>query len=91
MIMRDNIPENHAVYHIDNNYLNNVRENLKIVSNDMLTRSIKKKEGTTSKYIGVSFRQDTQKWAASYKKVSLGSFKNSSIKFLLFFKRVQMV
>ena len=53
--------------HIDNNRLNNTRDNLRIASYTENTRNRKKKENATSKYRGVSFNINKKLWQASIK------------------------
>lgn len=66
--------------HIDNNPLNNRRDNLRIVTNrENMSNQKKKKEGKyTSKFVGVSFNKRDKKWESSIeinnKSVCLGKF-----------------
>lgn len=53
-ILKETIPENYIVDHIDNDRLNNQRSNLRIITHSENSRNKKKKENCTSKYIGVS-------------------------------------
>jgi hypothetical protein len=55
------------VDHIDNNRLNNTRTNLRVCTHSENTRNRKKKENSTSKYIGVSFNITKKKWQVSIK------------------------
>jgi hypothetical protein len=50
---------NEIVDHIDNNPLNNNLENLQLITN---RENLSKDKKGFSKYIGVSFRKDTNKW-----------------------------
>lgn len=56
-----------VVDHINNNGLNNTRENLRIVSRIINGHNKKKKENTLSSYIGVSFQKQTNKWRSYIK------------------------
>jgi len=64
-ILKINIPDNHVIDHINNNKLDNRRENLRIVTHSENSRNRIKKENTSSLYYGVSFDQNSNKWAAS--------------------------
>lgn len=62
-ILKNIIPEKHVVDHIDNNKLNNRRNNLRILSASENSRNKKKKENCTSEYNGVCF--NNEKWQVS--------------------------
>ena len=66
--------------HIDGNGLNNTRENLRIVTSCQNNRNRKKIPGRSSKYKGVSFEKDRNKWRSiiinNYQKIDLGRFDN---------------
>lgn len=53
--------------HIDNNPLNNTRENLRRSDSQKNSQNRKKAIGKTSKYIGVCFFQTRQKWSSNVK------------------------
>jgi hypothetical protein len=80
MTFLNHIPCGHKIVvdHIDNNPLNNNVENLQLVSNR--ENSSKNRIGGTSKYIGVCWNIQKQKWNSEItinnKKVLLGQFKN---------------
>jgi len=63
------IPDNHVIDHINNNKLDNRRENLRIVS-------LSEKPSKSSKYYGVSFDKKSNKWVSSI------SYNNRTIKIL---------
>lgn len=67
-----------VVDHKDNNSTNNHIDNLQIVTNRY--NSSKDQKGHTSKYLGVSWREDRKKWRASIyhngKNIELGHFNN---------------
>ena len=54
-----------VIDHIDNNKLNNVIDNLQIITNR--ENSSKDRKGGTSKYVGVSLIRKTNKWKAQIK------------------------
>jgi hypothetical protein len=57
---------NKILDHIDGNGLNNVRANLRVVnrSQNCMNKTVSRK-GMSSKYKGVSFRKDKNRWRAS--------------------------
>jgi len=71
-------PENMVIDHIDHNPLNNMRSNLRIVTqhNNMMNQS--KRKDNKSGVIGVAFRKDNNKWQArlrlNKKNIHLGYF-----------------
>jgi len=74
-------PENNLVVdHIYHNTLDNRRRNLRILTNgeNGQNRKGKNKSNFTSKYRGVSFRKDIQKWSAyltiNRKRIHVGTF-----------------
>jgi len=77
-IILENVDDNFVVDHIDNNGLNNTRENLRIVNRNVNSYNRKKKSNTSSKYIGVHFSKRQKKWISSIRanesKDILGSF-----------------
>lgn len=64
-ILNNDINSHTKIDHIDNNPLNNTRNNLRIVSNSENTRNKKKRENCSSNYIGVSFKKNINKWATT--------------------------
>lgn len=73
--------EKTIIIHIDGNFLNCTRENLKIVTVKEKARTKSKTlNNKTSVYKGVCFQKDRLKWRSSicvdYKKINLGSFCN---------------
>lgn len=72
-------PKDMETDHIDRNPLNNQKENLRIVTHQQ-NQMNKKQEGGTSKYKGVSWRKDTEKWKVEIdfnnKRYNLGCFIN---------------
>jgi len=67
-----------VIDHIDGDSLNNKIENLREATQSQNIANSKKSRGNTSGYKGVTFRKDTQRWAAqimvNYKHISLGCF-----------------
>ena len=74
------ISHNNLIDHININSLDNRIENLRIVTGSQNTRNQNKKENCSSKYIGVSWNKQRNKWKVSIeingKKKYLGSFDN---------------
>jgi deoxycytidylate deaminase len=64
-ILKINIQHGSVVDHINNNKLDNRRENLRIVSLSENSRNKLKLIDKSSKYYGVSFDKNTNKWTAS--------------------------
>lgn len=69
--------------HIDGNGLNNQKANLRICNYSQNgANKLKRKGSNGTKFIGITFRKDTKKWAAQvmkdYKHISLGCY-NSDI------------
>jgi hypothetical protein len=54
----------YTIDHINGNKLDNRKCNLRIVSNALNSQNRIKKEGTTSKYLGVSFDKKTSKYSS---------------------------
>lgn len=50
------------VDHINNNKLDNTRDNLRVVTNSENSRNRQKQKNASSKYIGVCFAKDKNKW-----------------------------
>lgn len=67
-----------VVDHIDNNRTNNILSNLQVITNRLNTS--KDRKGYSSKYIGVSYCKDVDKWIASFqdgkKLINLGRYKS---------------
>ena len=66
-ILCNDITSKVPIDHIDNNRLNNTRENLRIVTHSENSRNRVKKENTTSQYIGVCFNTTSNKWQSQIK------------------------
>jgi deoxycytidylate deaminase len=64
-ILKINIPDGSVIDHINNNKLDNRRENLQIVSLSENSKNKTKLIDKSSKYQGVSFDKNANKWAAS--------------------------
>jgi len=73
-----NCPDNQEVDHINNDKLDNRRENLRICSRSENARNIKKPLHNTSGFKGVSWRSDRKRWRAyltyNNKYIHLGHF-----------------
>jgi hypothetical protein len=67
-------PDGHIVDHADHNTFNNTRENLSYKDRRANNQNKIKKEGTTSKYVGVSFYKDRKKWTPACQGKKLGTF-----------------
>lgn len=65
-----------VVDHINNNSLDNRRENLHITTRSHNGQNKEKKENTSSKYIGVCFKKSENKWEAYSCSIYLGLFEN---------------
>ena len=63
----ESLPENMIIDHKDGNGLNNRRSNLRFATLEQNGQNSKKKEGTSSKYKGVSWNKNFKKWVACYK------------------------
>jgi hypothetical protein len=70
--------ESKVVDHINNNPLDNRKENLRITTQNINIRNKSKTKNSSSKYIGVSYDKSRNKWSSSitvdYKKIYLGRF-----------------
>ncbi len=66
-ILNNNIDSKTKIDHIDNNKLNNTRENLRIVSDSENTRNRTKKANTSSKFVGVSYDKSKNVWRSIIK------------------------
>jgi hypothetical protein len=69
-------PVKQVVDHIDNDRLNNIRLNLRYVDPSINSQNRKKKDGTTSKYIGVYYDKIQKKYKVSSMNVKLGTYVN---------------
>jgi len=65
VILGNELTPQNPIDHKNNNPLDNTRDNLRLVTVSENARNKKKKESTSSKYIGVSFKKDKNKWAVS--------------------------
>jgi hypothetical protein len=77
-ILNNDIKSHNRVDHIDNNRLNNKRDNLRIVTNSENSRNTIKRQNATSNFIGVHFDKSKSKWISSIKindKVFYSSYK----------------
>jgi deoxycytidylate deaminase/frataxin-like iron-binding protein CyaY len=75
-ILKIHIPDGNVIDHINNNKLDNRRENLRIVSLLENSRNKLKLINKSSKYYGVSFHKNTNKWVSSI------SYNNKTIRVL---------
>ena len=66
--------EDHVIDHKDGNKLNNARTNLRFATLKQNTQNKKKKERSTSKYLGVSWYKSSNKWHSQAHKANLGFF-----------------
>jgi hypothetical protein len=66
-ILKKELNKSIIIDHIDNNKLNNSRENLRIVTFSENSRNRKKRENTSSKYIGVCFNKKAKLWESRLK------------------------
>lgn len=65
VILGNELTSKNHIDHINGNPLDNTRDNLRAVTFSENSRNRKKKDDTTSKYIGVSFNKPRLKWQAS--------------------------
>lgn len=70
------VDDTKMIDHIDGNRLNNRRENLRIATHAQNSQNKQKKQGTTSKYIGVSWHPEAKKWVCWSSNTYLGSFES---------------
>lgn len=83
--------------HIDNNVLNNQKNNLRHVTRrENMSNQKRKKQGkTSSKYVGVYFSRDTQKWHARIRthngRLSLGYFKKEEDAYNAYLKALKQI
>ena len=73
MLLMETPPEDYIIDHIDHDGLNNRKNNLRFACRKLNAQNKKKKEGTSSKYYGVSLSK--WGWRAQYSRNSLGYFK----------------
>lgn len=71
-----NAKKGFQVDHIDQNKLNNKSENLRICTNQENTRNTKSRKGSTSKYKGVCWDNETKKWLAQ---ICIGKGKHKNL------------
>ena len=68
------------VDHINNNPLDNRKDNLRLVTQQQNNMNVSSREGSTSQYVGVYFRKDAKKWIAQItverKRITIGRFVN---------------
>ena len=78
-ILKNNINSKIPIDHIDNNRLNNKRENLRIVTYSENTRNRTKLQNTSSEYIGVCWHKQYNKWISyiKYNKKQYNSYYNN--------------
>lgn len=78
IVMGDEYKPGHIIDHRNGDGLLNVRDNLRNASRNLNGQNKPKAQGTSSKYIGVHFRKDRNKWkcSISYKgeRYNLGTF-----------------
>lgn len=67
-------PSDNIIDHIDHNGLNNKRENLRFTTISGNNQNREKKSGTSSKYKGVNWRKDKNKWCCEADGKYLGYF-----------------
>lgn len=65
VILNNNIYSHTKIDHIDNNRLNNNRENLRIITNSDNARNVTKQQNISSKYMGVCFDNNSNLWRAN--------------------------
>ncbi len=72
--------ESMVIDHINHNGLDNRRCNLRVVTNSQNAKNKSSQLGSSSKYLGVSFRKETNKWRSRIrhdgKTLSFGDFLN---------------
>jgi hypothetical protein len=67
IVMGEKAPEGYVIDHIDSNGLLNTEENLRYATSRLNSQNKLKKANTSSKYIGVSFSKDCNKWKSEMK------------------------
>lgn len=76
-IMQDYINENELVVdHISGNTLDNRKTNLRVISKKQNSQNTASRIGSSSRYLGVSFRKDNKKWQVTLKNKKLGCYKS---------------
>lgn len=76
VLLNGKAPKNMVIDHIDNNGLNNKKSNLRIVTRANNSQNRRKKQGTSSQYIGVTMTK--WGWCAKSGKVNIGYFKEET-------------
>lgn len=71
-------PAGSEVDHIDGDGLNNTKTNLRIVSHKQNQQNIRPRVGVSSKYKGVSWHNQAQKWRAYLRGRHLGLFEDET-------------
>lgn len=69
-------PDNNIIDHIDNNGINNRRENLRFATYQQNSQNRKKQDGKSSKYIGVHLDKKNKRWNVKFSRKHLGTFNN---------------
>ena len=64
-VLKDNIKKGYVVDHINNDRLDNRKENLRVITRSNNSRNKKKRQTSTSKYYGVFLDKKTNKWKAA--------------------------
>ena len=80
MIIGKKAPPGHKIDHKNGNGLDNTNENLRFATDSQNVHNQQKKEGTTSRYFGVSWNKNTKKWRSGIvckgEQYNLGSYDN---------------
>ena len=66
-ILKYNLSSKNIIDHIDNNPLNNKRDNLRVVNPSQNNRNKQKQINTTSQYMGVSYHKASKNWLVEIK------------------------
>lgn len=87
--------DNEKVDHIDGNGLNNQKENIRICTTSQNAFNTKSKTNSTSKYKGVSYSKQLNKWKVTItikdKSVHLGYFDSEEVAALTYDKKAKAV
>jgi hypothetical protein len=70
----NSIPKNYVIDHINNNKLDNRKENIRIATRSQNSQNMHKKQNASSKYYGVTYHD--KKYIPSINNVYLGRYKN---------------